>query len=133
MEICMLNKLASSFILASALVGTMMAPSFAGDDTFKSVCQFPLRVVGAGVGTVIGVPMGAFKDSAVGFGKGESWVAGKIGNEDGNFPKVIGCLIGGPVGFVGGAGYGCFDGTVHGFKSGYSKPFSKDSFTFKDE
>jgi hypothetical protein len=134
MEICMLNKLAPSFILASALVGTMMAPSFAGDDKFESICQFPLRVVGAGVGTIVGVPMGAFKDSVKGFLSGESFVAGKLGNEDGNANKVIGCLIGGPVGFVGGAGFGAgFDGPVHGLKSGYSKPFSKDAFTFKDE
>jgi len=129
----MLNKLASSFILASALIGTLVAPSYADDDTFKSICLFPVRVVGAGVGTVLGVPLGAVKDGVKGYGKGENWVAGKVGSEDGNASKFVGCLTGGPFGFVGGAAYGVFDGTVHGFKTGYSKPFSKDSFTFKDE
>jgi hypothetical protein len=73
------------------------------------------------------------KDGCKGFGQADSWVAGRLGNEDANGPKFFGAMLGGPVGFVGGAAYGCFDGTVHGFKSGYSKPFSKDSFTFKDE
>jgi hypothetical protein len=133
MEISMRKKLATSFILASALVGSVTAPSFADGDTFKSICQFPVRVVGASVGAAVGVPLGAFKDSVVGFGKAETMIAGKVGNEDGNGPKIIGCIVGGPIGFVGGAAYGAFDGTVHGVKTGYSKPFSKDSFTFKDE
>lgn len=129
----MLNKLASSFILASALVGTMTASAYAGDDTFKSVCLFPVRVVGSTVGGVAGVPLGAFKDSVKGYSQGTNWVSGKMGNEDGKFNVLVGSLVGGPVGFVGGGAYGMFDGTVHGFKTGYSKPFSKDSWTFKDE
>jgi hypothetical protein len=133
MEICMLNKLASSFILASALVATVVLPSNADDDKFKSICFFPVRVVGSGVGMVLGCPLGAVKDGVKGFGQGEGWVAGKLGNEDSSGPRFFGSVIGGPVGFLGGATYGTFDGTVHGAKTGYKEPFSKDSFTFKDE
>jgi hypothetical protein len=133
MEICMLKKLASSFILASALVSTTLIPSFADGDTFKSICQFPVRVVGSSVGTVVGVPLGAMKDGVKGFGQGQNMVAGKVGNSDNNAPKFVGAVVGGPVGFLGGAAYGCFDGSWHGMKTGYTKPFSKDAFTFKDE
>ena len=129
----MLNKLASSFILASALVGTLVLPSYADDDTFKNIVTFPIRVVGSGVGMVAGVPLGAFKDSVKGSIKASKAVAGKVGNEDNSGCMLLGGLIGGPVGFLGGGAYGCFDGAVHGAKEGYSKPFSKDTWTFKDE
>lgn len=129
----MLKKLASSFILASALVGTLVAPSLADDDTFKSVCVFPVRVVGMGVSTVLGVPLGAVRDGWRGAHKSSKTVAGKLGNEDNNVPGFFGTVIGGPVGALGGGAYGCFDGAVHGAKTGYSHPFSKDSITFKDE
>lgn len=129
----MLNKLASSFILASALVGTLVAPSFADGDTFKNIVTFPVKVVGTGAGVVVGVPLGAFKDSVKGSIKASRAVAGKLGNEDNSGCMLFGSILGGPVGFVGGGAYGCFDGAVHGAKEGYSKPFSKDTFTFKDE
>jgi hypothetical protein len=133
MEICMLKKLASSFILASALVGTLVAPSFAGDDTFKSIVVFPMRVVGTGVGMVVGVPLGAFKDSVKGSIKASNSVSGKVGNDDHHGMQFVGSVIGAPFGFVAGGAYGMFDGAVHGAKQGYEKPFSKDTFTFKDE
>ncbi|CAN5618823.1 hypothetical protein BH10CYA1_BH10CYA1_57170 [soil metagenome] len=129
----MLKKLASSFILASALVGTLVAPSLADDDTFKSVVVFPMRVVGTGVGMVVGAPLGAFKDSVKGSIKASKAVSGKLGNEDNGGCQFFGSILGGPFGFVGGGAYGMFDGAVHGAKEGYEKPFSKDTFTFKDE
>ena len=133
MEICMLKKLASSFVLASALVGTMVAPSYADDDTFKTVCLFPVRVLGSGVGTVVGVPLGAVKDGTKGAIMSTKWVAGKLGNEDGMYQQWTGAIVGGPFGIVGGAAYGCFDGGWHGMKTGYEKPFSKEAFTFKED
>jgi hypothetical protein len=133
MEIGMLKKFASSFILASALVGTMVAPSLASDDTFKNIIGFPVKVIGSGVATVVGVPMGAVKDGVKGSIKSTKWASGKMGSEDSGISCFFGSIIGGPVGFVGGGAYGCFDGAVHGAKTGYSKPFSHDAFTFKDE
>ena len=129
----MLKKLASSFILASALVGTMVAPSYADDDTFKTVCLFPVRVLGSGVGTVVGVPLGAVKDGTKGAIMSTKCVAGKLGNEDGMYQQWTGALVGGPFGIVGGAAYGCFDGGWHGMKTGFEKPFSKEAFTFKED
>ncbi len=138
----MRNKLASSLLLALALVGTLVAPSFAAskastssddNDTFKSVCMFPWKVAGSGVSTVIGVPEGATKDGTRGAIMATKWIAGKLGNEDGPYQLWVGGLVGGPFGALGGATYGCFDGAWHGLKSGYQEPFSKDSFTFKDE
>ncbi len=129
----MYKKLASSFVLAAALVGTMVAPSFADGDTFQSICFFPVRVAGSGVGTVVGVPEGAVKDGTRGAIKATKWVAGKLGNEDGTYQQWAGALLGGPFGIVGGAAYGCFDGGWHGLKTGYQKPFSKDAWTFKEE
>jgi hypothetical protein len=133
MEICMLKKLASSFILASALVGTLVAPSFAGDDTFKSIVVFPVRVVGTGVGMVVGVPLGAFKDSVKGSIKTSKCMSDKVGSDDHHGMQFVGSVIGAPFGFIAGGAYGMFDGAVHGAKEGYGKPFSKDTFTFKDE
>ena len=129
----MLKKLASSFILASALVGTMVAPSYADDDTFKTVCLFPVKVLGSGVGTVVGVPLGAVKDGTKGAMMSTKWVAGKLGNEDGQYQQWTGALVGGPFGVVGGAAYRCFDGAWHGMKTGFEKPFSKEAFTFKED
>ena len=129
----MLKKLASSFILASALVGAMVAPSYADDDTFKTVCLFPVKVLGSGVGTVVGVPLGAVKDGTKGAMMSTKWVAGKLGNEDGQYQQWTGALVGGPFGVVGGAAYGCFDGAWHGMKTGFEKPFSKEAFTFKED
>src|SRR5262245_39343145 len=126
MEICMRKSLATSLLLASALVGTM-APSFAGDDTFENICQFPWRVAGSGVGTVVGVPLGAVKDGVRGSEKATKWVAEKLGNADGTGQLWVGAIVGGPVGFVGGGAYGRFDGGVHGARTGYEKPFSKDA------
>lgn len=98
----MLKKLASSFILASALVGTMVAPSYADDDTFKTICLFPVRVLGSGVGSVVGVPLGAVKDGTKGAIKSTKWVAGKLGNEDGVYQQWTGAIVGGPFGNCGG-------------------------------
>jgi hypothetical protein len=132
MEIGMLKKFASSFILASALVGSMVAPSFA-DDEFKNIVEFPVKVIGSGIATVVGVPMGAIKDGVKGSISSTKWVSGKMGKEDSGISCFFGSVIGGPVGFVGGGAYGCFDGAVHGAKTGFSKPFSHDAWTFKDE
>ena len=129
----MRNKLASSFMAAVALVGTMVAPSYADDSTFQQIVFFPVRVLGSGVSTLIGMPEGAVKDGVKGAMMSTKWVAEKLGDEDGKGQTFFGAILGGPVGFVGGAAYGTFDGGWHGMKTGYEKPFSKDSFTFKDE
>lgn len=129
----MVRKLATSFILASTLVGAMVAPSFAADDTFQSICYFPVRLLGSATGTVIGVPEGAVKDGVKGAQMATKWVATKLGDDDGTYQTWAGAILGAPFGIVGGAAYGTFDGAVHGVKTGYNKPFSKDSFTFKDE
>ncbi len=130
----MLKKLAPSFTLASALVCTLVAPSLAGDEsTFQSIVNCPVRAVGATVGGTVGVPLGALKDSVKWYMKASKSVAGSLGNEDGSFQTMTGMIVGGPFGAVGGAAFGCFDGAVHGVKTGYEKPFTKEAFTFKDE
>lgn len=129
----MRKKLASSLMLALALVGTVVAPSFAGEDTFKNIVQVPVRLLGSGVSTVIGVPEGATKHGVKGAMMSTKWVAGKLGNEDGQYQTWTGAIVGGPFGLVGGAAYGMFDGAWHGMKTGYEKPFTKESFTYKDE
>jgi len=129
----MRNKIASSFVIAIGFLGATIAPTFAGDDTFQDIVQFPYRVVGSGFGAVAGVPLGAFRDSVKGWMAATKMVAGGLGNAEGGPQQMIGGAIGGPVGFVGGAAFGTVDGAVHGLKSGYGSPFGKDSFTFKDE
>lgn len=129
----MFKKIASSFLIASALVGTMAAPSHADDSTFQTIVFFPVRVLGSGVGTVVGVPLGMVKDGNRGAIKATKWVAGKLGDEDGKYHQVAGGILGGPFGLVGGAAYGSFDGGWHGMKTGFEQPFSKEAFTFKDE
>ncbi len=129
----MLRKIASSFLIASALVGSMVAPSQADDSTFQNIVYFPVRVVGSGVGMVVGVPLGFTKDGTKGYIKATQWVAGKTGNEDEKYHQIFGGIVGGPFGLIGGGAYGMFDGMVHGAKAGYDQPFSKEAFTFKDE
>jgi len=127
------KKLASSFILAATLVGSIVAPSYADDDTFKNICQFPVKVLGSGAGTVVGMPEGAVKDGTKGAKMATKWVAGKLGNEDGKYQQWFGAILGGPFGIAGGATYGVFDGGWHGMRTGYDKPFSKEAFTFKED
>jgi hypothetical protein len=113
-------------MLASALVGATVLPSFAqassagaSDDTFQNIVFFPVRVLGSAVGTAWGVPLGMVKDGTKGAIMSTKWVAGAI--------------LGAPFGIAGGAAYGTFDGGWHGMTTGYEKPFSKEAFTFKDE
>lgn len=134
----MFKKLATSFMLASALVGAVVLPTFAAtatssDDTFQNIVFFPVRVAGSAVGAVVGVPLGAVKDGVKGAQMGTKWVAGKLGNEDGVYQTWAGAILGAPFAAAGGAAYGTFDGGWHGIVTGYEKPFSKDAFTFKDE
>jgi hypothetical protein len=138
----MFKKLATSFLLASALIGAIVSPSFAanaktsatsGDDTFQNIVFFPVRVVGSTVGFLVGIPEGAVKDGTKGARLSTKWVAGKLGNEDGVYQQWAGAIVGAPFGIVGGATYGTFDGGWHGVQTGYEKPFSKDAFTFKEE
>jgi membrane protein YqaA with SNARE-associated domain len=134
------KKLATSFMLASALVGATVLPSFAqassagaSDDTFQNIVFFPVRVLGSAVGTAWGVPLGMVKDGTKGAIMSTKWVAGKLGNEDGVYQQWAGAILGAPFGIAGGAAYGTFDGGWHGMTTGYEKPFSKEAFTFKDE
>jgi len=129
----MRNKIASIFVIAIGVLGATVAPAVAGDDTFQDVVQFPYRVVGSGFGAVLGVPLGAWRDSVKGWMAATKMVAGGLGNAEGCGQQIVGGAIGGPVGFVGGAAFGTVDGAVHGLKAGYGSPFGKDSFTFKEE
>ncbi|MFN8658067.1 MAG: hypothetical protein U0105_17150 [Candidatus Obscuribacterales bacterium] len=130
----MFKKLATSFLLASALVGGIVSPTFAADETtFQSVVMFPVRLLGSGVGAVIGVPLGIFKDSVKGFGMAADWTADAVGDKDNKVSQTVGWIVGGPIGAAGGGVYGAFDGMWHGMSTGYEKPFSSDSFTYKDE
>src|SRR5579885_354119 len=116
MEICMRNKLASSFMLALALVGTIGLPSFADDDTFKTIVMFPWKVAGMCVGTAVGVPEGMVKDGVKGCQMAQEWTTEKLGNKDSKVAQFFGYALGGPFGLAGGAGYGSFDGGWHGMK-----------------
>jgi len=129
----MLKKLANSFTLASALVCTLVAPSLAEESKFQSIVNVPVRVVGATVGGTVGIPLGALKDGVKGWMKASKEVAGGLGNEDGQIQTIAGNSVGGPLGFVALGTYGCWDGLVHGVKTGYKQPFTKEAFTFKDE
>jgi hypothetical protein len=133
MEKSMFKKLASSFLLASVFVGSLVAPAMADETTFQKIVFLPVRMVGSGVGTVVGVPLGVVKDGNRGAIKSTKWVAGKLGNEDGKYHQMFGAIVGGPFGAIGGGTYGIADGGWHGMKTGFDKPFSKDAFTFKDE
>ena len=129
----MRKRLACSLAMASAFIFTSIAPSFAGDEYCKGICGFPLRLAGCGISTVLGVPLGSFKDSVKGGQAAAKYVAKTLGNEDGDLHMLVGYVVGAPAGATFGAAVGSVDGLVHGFKTGYDKPFSSDSFTYKDE
>jgi len=128
----MQKKLAFSFALTSALLGALVTPTLAAEE-LRSAAHFPVKLAGCGLGTVLGVPLGSAKDSVKGGQSAAKYVARTLGNEDGDFQMLAGYLVGAPFGVVGGAAYVSVDGMVHGFKTGYDRPFSKDAFTFKDE
>jgi len=128
----MQKKSVANILMASAIFGCSVLPCFAGVEA-DDVTTFPIKVVGSGVSTVLGVPLGATKGGVQGSIKTTKYVAKAIGNEDGTAHLIVGSVVGGPFGAVGGAAYGCVTGLVHGAKTGYAHPFSKESFTFKGD
>jgi hypothetical protein len=65
--------------------------------------------------------------------KGTKHIAGKFGDEKGAGQIAAGVPIGGSVGLVLGTGYGVLDGAMHGFKTGWNKPFSRWSYITMEE
>lgn len=129
----MLKKFVPNMLVASAIIGSSVLPSFAASVGAGDVCAFPFKVVGCGLGTVAGVPLGVTKGGVQGSIKTTKYVAKTMGNEDSMLRLAAGAVVGGPFGAAGGASYGCVKGVIHGAKSGYNKPFSKESFTFKGD
>jgi hypothetical protein len=128
----MQKKLVANILMASAIIGGSALPCFAGMET-DDIATFPIKLVGSGISTVLGAPLGATKGSVEGSIKTTKYAAKTMGNEDGTVHLIVGSVVAGPFGAVGGAAYGCVTGLIHGAKTGYNHPFSKESFTFKDE
>lgn len=130
----MVKKFVSYVAVATAIIGSAVLPSLAEDDSKVScACAFPFKVTGAALGTAWGVPLGLTKGGVEGGMKTTKYVAGKLGNEECPLRLAASSVIAGPFGVVGGAAYGSVFGVIHGAKTGYSKPFSADSFRLKED
>src|ERR1700722_5927727 len=129
----MVKKFVSYAAVAAAIIGSSMLPSLADDSKVESACAFPFKVTGAALSTVWGVPIGMTKGGVEGGMKTTKYAAGKMGNEECPLRLAACSLIAGPFGVVGGAAYGSVTGAIHGAKTGYEKPFSVESFRFKED
>jgi hypothetical protein len=127
------KKIVSYVAVAATIIGSSVLPSMAGDDKVANVVGFPFKVTGSALSTVWGVPLGMTKGGVEGSMKTTKYVAGKLGDEECPCKLVAGSILGGPFGVVGGAAYGSVAGAIHGAKTGYEKPFSMESFRFKED
>lgn len=120
-----------------ALMTSSVAPALALDFEAKPVMwclQAPFKLAGGLSGALVsGGFSGPVDDGYHWFLKGTQHVAGKFGDEKGAGQIAAGVPTGGAVGLVLGAGYGVVDGSWHGFKKGWEKPFSRWSYITMEE
>jgi hypothetical protein len=125
-------------VLISGLTfASSVAPALALDYEAKPIhwcIMAPIRLVGGVSGAVVNAGFcGPIDDGYHWFLKGTKHVAGKFGDEKGAGQIAAAVPIGGSVGLVLGTGYGVLDGACHGFKTGWSKPFSRWSYITMEE
>ncbi len=122
---------------AAALMASSVGPSLALDYEAKPVMwclQAPFRLAGAlTAGLVCGTVSGPIDDGYHWMLKGTQHVAGKFGDEKGTGQLIAAAPIGGSTGLVLGTAYGVYDGTWHGLKTGWKKPFSRWSYITMEE
>jgi len=124
-------------VLVTLALASSVAPALALDYEAKPInwcVKAPIRLVGGVSGAVVnGAFCGPVDDGYHWFLKGTKHVAGKFGDEKGAGQIAAGVPTGGSVGLVLGGGYGVLDGAIHGFKTGWSKPFSRWSYITMEE
>ena len=124
-------------LISSLALASTIAPALALDYEAKPVnwcIQAPGRLVGGVSGAVVnGLFCAPIDDGYHWFLKGTKHVAGKFGDEKGAGQIAAAVPIGGSVGLVLGTAYGPLDGAIHGFKTGWSKPFSRWSYITMEE
>lgn len=127
----MVKKFASYVAVAATVIGSS-APCFADDMAGKALA-FPFKVTGSAISTVWGVPLGLTKGGVEGSMKTTKMVADKMGDKECPVKTAVAAVVGGPFGAVGGGAVGSVKGAIHGAKTGYEKPFSMESFRFKED
>ncbi len=124
-------------LISTLALASTIAPALALDYEAKPIMwciQAPGRLVGGLTGAVVsGGVSGPIDDGYHWFLKGTKHIAGKFGDEKGAGQIAAGVPIGGSVGLVLGTGYGVLDGAMHGFKTGWNKPFSRWSYITMEE
>jgi hypothetical protein len=133
-----MNKLTLGRVLcAAALLASTIGPALALDYEAKPIMwciQAPIRLTGALTGAAVsGLVSAPIDDGYHWFLKGTSHVAGKFGDENGAGQIAAAVPIGGSTGLVLGSAYGVYDGTWHGLKTGWRKPFSRWSYITMEE
>jgi len=99
----------------------------------KWVLLAPIRLAGAVSGAVVsGAAYGPLNHGDHLASKGTQKMAGKFGDDKGAGQLAAGSVIGVPTGTVVGGTYGVGHGLVHGFKTGWDKPFSRWSYNDLD-
>ena len=127
----MVKKFASYVAVAATIIGSSVLPTLALDA--GEVMAIPFKVVGSSLSTVAGAPLGMTKGGVEGGMKTTKYVADKMGDKECPVKTTIAAVVGGPFGVVGGAAVGGVKGVIHGAKTGYDKPFSMESFQWKDD
>jgi len=128
----MVKKFVSYVAVTATVIGVSVLPSFADDMAGKALA-FPFKVTGSSISTIWGVPLGLTKGGVEGGMKTTKIVADKMGDKECPVKTTVAAVVGGPFGVVGGAAYGSVAGAIHGAKTGYEKPFSMESFSFKED
>lgn len=133
----MTNLTIKRVLISTLALASTVAPALALDYEAKPIMwciQAPGRLVGGLTGAAVsGGVCGPIDDGYHWFLKGTKHIAGKFGDEKGAGQIAAGVPIGGSVGLVLGSGYGVLDGAIHGFKTGWNKPFSRWSYITMEE
>ncbi len=125
-------------LLSLAMTAGMTAPAFASssdNSPLSKVVQvylFPVRVVAAGVGCVVGIPVAAVRDTYTQYVSMTTTCADKVGGHECG-PSCLGVsLVTVPAAILIGSARGVYYGGYNGIM-GYNAPYAPSSFSVTKE
>lgn len=126
--------------LAAAVAFVMslgfVAPAMADDEPMDKVVGgslFPIRVVAAGVGAVVGTPIAAVRQTVKTYKEWTPSVADRVGGKDCGPCVALVSVATLPASMVYGGVTGLYYGTKNGVSKGFNNPFTHDSFSMGDD
>lgn len=130
-------KSGEAIVFSVALIAAGALPALALDYEAKPinwVLMAPIRTVGAISGAATcGIFSGPLDKAFHNTQRSQKRLAGHLGDENGTLQLLAATPVAAPAGVTVGGAKGVFYGLSHGFKVGWTKPFSRWSFLTAEE